>query len=103
MQGSKMKVNNAPWSVSEHGSQIINKEGRVILEASQFIHHLDIVNINDDVKLASIAPDMYAILTTILYEDELTDRTKYWIKEFFQKIDPELVEKAETNINPRKV
>ena len=97
-----MKVNNAPWSVSEHGSQIINKEGRVILEASQFVHHLDLENVNDDVKLASLAPDMYSIITTILFEGELTDRTKYWIKKFIQTVDPDLIEKAETNINPRK-
>jgi hypothetical protein len=32
----------------------------------------------------------------------MTDRTKHWIKEFIQMVDPELIEKAETNINPRK-
>ena len=97
-----MKASKAPWSISTHGSQILNAEGRVILEASQFVHHLDLENVNDDVKLASLAPDMYSIITTILFEGELTDRTKYWIKEFIQTVDPDLIEKAETNINPRK-
>ena len=102
MIGGKMKTSKAPWSVSQHGSQILNAEGRVILEASQFVHHLDLENINDDVKIASLAPDMYSIITTILFEDELTDRTKHWIKEFIKMVDPELIEKAEANINPRK-
>lgn len=97
-----MKVNNTPWSVSKHGSQILNNQGRVILEASQFIHYLDIENINDDVRLASLAPNMFDILKTIIYEGELTDRTMYWIKEFIKTVDPQLIEKAEENINLKK-
>ena len=56
----------------------------------------------EDNKLVQSAPIMYDILKTILFEGELTDRTMYWIKGFFQEHDPELIKKAEENINPKK-
>lgn len=102
MLGNKMKISKSPWKLSKHGTQIVDNYNRVILEASQFVHHEDLENVADNMKLASLAPNMYEILKTIIFEDELSDRTKYWIKGFFEQVDPDILEAAKNNINPKK-
>lgn len=56
------KFANGPWTVSEYGSQVLDVNGKVILEAPILSKYEDKDTYKNNVKLASLAFEMAKLL-----------------------------------------
>ena len=60
-----MKISPSPWLLSEHGSQVLDCDGKSILEYNHFAVDDPEIHFNN-VKLAALAPEMFGILNKLV-------------------------------------
>jgi hypothetical protein len=60
-----MKISPSPWLLSEHGSQVLDWDGKAILEYNHFAVDDPEVHYNN-VKLAALSPEMFEILNRLV-------------------------------------
>lgn len=64
------KFSKGPWTVSEFGSQVVDANQKVILEAAVFSADVDKLIIKNNVKLASLSYEMFELLNEITKMNE---------------------------------
>jgi hypothetical protein len=84
-----MDYQHTEWSVSAWGSQIIDQNGRTILQAPDFLSKDKFNEIKDDIKLASFAPAMYHVLKALLKADSISEDpwAEKMVYELLKRID----------------
>jgi hypothetical protein len=60
-----MKISPSPWLLSEHGSQVLDWDGKTILEYNHFAVDDPEIHFNN-VKLAALAPEMFDLLNHLV-------------------------------------
>ena len=64
---------NKKWYVSAWGSQILDGDSNVVLQAPDFLPKEKLSEFKDDLKLASHAPEMYQLLKSLLQNDSVVE------------------------------
>jgi len=84
------KISRGPWRASEHGSQVIDANDKVILEASMFTMYSEQEKVKDKIKLASMSHDMATLLTEIYYYGLDNEKRRLKLRkiiEFFNNLE----------------
>lgn len=76
------KFSKGPWTVSEFGSQVVDANQKVILEATVFSADVDKEIIKNNVKLASFSYEMFELLREVskMNEKDLVSEQAVLIK-----------------------